>query len=404
MMILRIAWKNIWRNKVRSLVLILSTVIGVWSLIFLLGWMFGMINSFISKTIDYRLGHIQIHHNEFGQEFKTEESFSIDRVRESLDEIENIKWSERLIVQSMLQSSSTNRAIILKGVHPVKEDVLTNFSTIIKKGNWLEYGSDSTIVISEKIAEQLNVDVGGQLTARFQTVKNRMVASKFTVKGIFESGDIKLDQINAFVNIDQLRSLIAIEPGRTHEVVLKLDDLNDLASQQSSIKRKLPEYSIENYKELSPDINLFSSQIKINVVVMTVIFMLALIFGIINTMLMAVMERVREIGMLMAIGMNKLRVSGMIVLETVIVTIIGVPIGLLLAHITIDQLQINGVDLSNWSEGLQQFGLPQIVRPELSTEYYIFVACAVAITSVLASIYPARKAVKLKPVEALRKI
>ena len=132
--------------------------------------------------------------------------------------------------------------------------------------------------------------------------------------------------------------------------------------------------------------------------------MTALIFGIVNTMLMAVLERFRELGMLMAVGMNKLRVYLMILLETVFLGIAGAPIGLLVGWLTIYYYQINGVDLSNYSEGLESFGYASILYPYIETDVYVTVTIGVIITTVIAALYPAWKAVKLKPVEALHKI
>lgn len=137
---------------------------------------------------------------------------------------------------------------------------------------------------------------------------------------------------------------------------------------------------------------------------MTFIFMLALIFGIINTMLMAVLERMKELGMLMAIGMNKIKVFVMIVVETILLALIGGPIGMLLAWLTVAYTSRTGIDLSNFAKGLEGFGMSTFVKPSLLTSSYIIVAVAIMITAVLASIYPARKATKLKPVDALRAI
>ena len=139
-------------------------------------------------------------------------------------------------------------------------------------------------------------------------------------------------------------------------------------------------------------------------IIMTVIFMLALIFGIINTMLMAVLERIKELGMLMAVGMNKMNVFFMVVLETIFIALIGAPIGMLLGLMTTSYLHRVGIDLSNWSKALEEFGMSDVVRPSLNTETFMIIVLAVVITAILASVYPALKAIRLRPVEALRKI
>jgi ABC-type antimicrobial peptide transport system permease subunit len=137
--------------------------------------------------------------------------------------------------------------------------------------------------------------------------------------------------------------------------------------------------------------------------IMTVIFMLALIFGIINTMLMAVLERMKELGMLMAVGMNKPKIFIMVVLETIFIASIGAPIGMLLGIGTVRYLNKVGINLSSWSRALEEFGMSEIVRPEVNGDTILTITIAVVITAILAAIYPALKAIKLKPVEALRK-
>ena len=132
--------------------------------------------------------------------------------------------------------------------------------------------------------------------------------------------------------------------------------------------------------------------------------MLALIFGIINTMLMAVLERNRELGMLMAVGLNKGKVFSMIVLETLLLGIVAAPIGLLLAWLTITYFGEKGIDLGAFSASMEQFGLSTKVYTELPTKYYWSLAISVLVTALLASLYPAWKAIKLRPVEAIRKI
>ena len=132
--------------------------------------------------------------------------------------------------------------------------------------------------------------------------------------------------------------------------------------------------------------------------------MLALVFGIVNTMLMAVLERMRELGMLMAIGMNKIRVFFMVVVETIYLSTIGAPLGLIVSWLTIKYYQNVGVDLSNYSEGLESFGYSSILYPYVQPDAYIQIAIAVMVTAFIGAMYPAWKAVKLKPVEALHSI
>ncbi|MDX1685666.1 MAG: FtsX-like permease family protein [Saprospiraceae bacterium] len=402
-MMIRIAWKNIWRNRLRSLVIILSTTIGVWSLIFLLSWVFGIIDGYISKAVDYRLSHIQVHHPKFQEDGEIKYYFQKGDLSEGLrDTI--VGRTDRMVVSAMIQSPRSTRGLLLYGVDPIDERSVTRLDELIKEGTFLNAETRNPIVISTSIAEKLKVSLRSKVVANFQDRQGNITAGAFRIVGLFDSGDIKLDDFTAYIQKSDLAKLTGLPEEAAHEVAFRIIDLDAIPSVKEEIKEAWPDLVVEDYKELSPDIELFSSQIQMNVIIMTIIFMLALIFGIINSMLMAVLERVKELGMLMAIGMNKIRVFSMIVLETVMLSMIGVPLGLGIGYITVYWMNQTGINLSNWSEGLRQFGMSQMVYPDLDPYYYGFVATAVAITSILASIYPSLKAIRLKPVEALRKI
>jgi ABC-type lipoprotein release transport system permease subunit len=381
-----------------------ATAIGVWSLIFLFSWVFGMINSIVNKSVNYRLSHIQIHDRQFKDDAELKYYFNLENLESIVKDSMVMAYSGRIILNSMIQSPRATKGVELYGINPDGEAGLTNVSEDIIQGTYLEGAGRNPIIIGKSLAEDLKVKLRSKIVASFQNKEGDISAAAFRIVGIYETGDIILDDHSAFARIEDIRRLSGLDENEVHELAILLEDKSLVDTFQVINKVIPPELIMENYSELSPDIELYSSQIQATVIIMTVIFMLALIFGIINSMLMAVLERGRELGMLMAIGMNKVQVFFMIVFETVMLSLIGVPIGLGLGYWTVSWLGVNGINLSNWSEGLKQFNIQQIIKPELEFEYYLFVAIAVAITALLAAIYPSLKAIGLKPVEALRKI
>jgi len=168
------------------------------------------------------------------------------------------------------------------------------------------------------------------------------------------------------------------------------------------IVKEYPGLDVQSYKTLSPDLELYESTIGLTSTIMTIIVMLALIFGIINTMMMAVLERIKELGMLMAIGMNKQRVFFMILIETLLLGCIGAPIGMLVGYVTILLTSNTGLDLSAYSAGMREFGLSDIIYPWVPPTIYWQLAIAVVITALIGSLFPALRAIRLRPVEAIR--
>jgi len=189
-----------------------------------------------------------------------------------------------------------------------------------------------------------------------------------------------------------------------HEIALMLKNTDQIEQLEDHLAAIFPTVQVDTYRELSPDLRLYETQISNISLIYLGIIMLALVFGIINTMLMAVLERVRELGMLMAIGMNKAKVFFMIVFETLLLGLIGGPLGLFLGWMTNWYFSNYGINLSAFSQSLKEFGLSEQVFFELDRAVYIQVPVAVVITALLASIYPALKAIRLRPVDAIRKI
>jgi ABC-type lipoprotein release transport system permease subunit len=405
-MLPKIAWRNIWRSRTRSLVVIGSVVIGIWALIFLLGFFRGQVDNYVSNIIENETSHIQIHDSVFKTDFEVR-LFMPDAtgIEKNLLQEAGIKAvTSRLMVNGMLASSAAVQGVMVKGVDLEKENTVTRLSEKIMDGPGFEPDKKNQVLLSQRMAEKLKVGLRSKVVLTFQNVNGDISTAAFRVAGLYKTVNRMSDELYVYAQIDDLRRLTDVPLTGAHEIAMLVHDFDQTDIVAAGLQQNLPQWKVETYKQISPDLELFNSQIRINMIIMTVIFMLALIFGIINTMLMAVLERMKELGMLMAVGMNKLKVFTMVVLETIFIALIGAPIGMLLGHFTTVYLNRVGIDLSRWSKALEEFGMSDTVRPNLNTETFLTIVVAVVITAILASIYPALKAIRLKPVEALRKI
>jgi putative ABC transport system permease protein len=404
-MLLKVAWLNIWRNRTRSLVVIGAIIIGVWAVIFLMGYMYGVVKSYVNNAIQNEISHIQIHHPDFPQDkevkFFMNDASSLQTELASLDHVEAA--TVRTMSNCMISTSKGARGIQVKGVIPDKEAAVTKINEKIIEGEFLGGDRKNQIIISKTLAEKLKVKLRSKVVLTFQDMNQEIVAGAFRIVGLFETHSSLIDEGIIYVQQPDINRLLNKE-NIAHEAALFLSDPDYLDATVAQLQQKYPDYLIQTYKEISPEIELFNSQIQVSAYIFTFIVMLALIFGIINTMLMAVLERVKELGMLMAIGMNKVRVFFLIVIETLLLGIISAPIGLLLGYLTINWLSETGIDLSAWSQGMREFGMSDIIYPSLDSALYGQLAMAVFITAILAAIYPAIKAIQLRPDEALRKI
>lgn len=405
-MLLTIAWKNIWRNKVRSLVVMLSVLLGLWAGTFILSYVFGMIEQRLDDAIGNEISHLQIHHPDFETDydprFYVAESEALSNELRQNPEI--YAMSSRVLVNGMVASAKTSTGGQFIGIDPIAENKLTKFQENIAEGEYLAPGDKNKVLIGRKLADKLKVRVRSKIVLTFQDTEGTIVAGAFRVKGIFKSYNSALELTNLYVNQQDLSRLLNAE-GIVHEMAVLLQDANSVEPFVAQLTEQYPQHRTQSWRELAPELRLMIDSLDEYMIIFFVIIMLALSFGIVNTMLMAVLERVREIGVLMAIGMNKKRLFGMIALETIMIVLVAAPIGLLLSYFTIQYLGVNGLDLSGiYQEGYAALGFKSMIYPELEPVYYFRIMGLVIITAILASVYPAITALRLDPVKAIRKL
>lgn len=418
-MILTLAWRNIWRNPTRSLVVILAIALGIWAAMFMSGFATGMANSYVNNAIQNMLSHLQVHIPEYQEEADVTLFFAEpEEVLASAKKQEAVSGASlRTLVNGMVASSHSSRGVEIRGVVPEQEASVTQLEDNVIAGTFFGESRKNQILLGKKMAENLEVKERSKVVLTFQDLEGNITAGAFRISGIFESGNTPFDESTVLVKRRDLnRLLLPTDTSRhdslgvpesgllAHELAVMLSDPGQLDTIQSQLQANWPALLVQNYRELSPDLRLYESQIQNISLIYLVIILLALIFGIINTMLMAVLERFRELGMLMAVGMNRLRVFTMIMLETIMLTLIGMPIGLLIGHLTVVYFRRVGIDLSAFSTSMQQYGLSEQLFFDLDPVVYVQVPVGIMITAVLASIYPAWKAIRLRPVEAIRKI
>ena len=408
-MLIMLAWRNIWRNKTRSLVVITAIALGIWAAIVMTGLATGMMRSYVNGAIEIQMSHIQIHHPKFRDEQECQYMIpNADQMVEALSSFEEVKGAaHRSIAHGMIGSPHGTRGVTIVGISPWREKGVTTLSTKIMDGEYLG-GASNGIIMSRRLAGKLQVGLRKKVVLTFQDLSSRVTSGAFRIIGLFESGNTPFDDSHVFVKGADLNNLLAsgtaTPPGSiSHELAILLNDPQTTFELTSQLQSQFPDLEVSSYRELSPDLQLYESQIgNISAIYLTII-MLALVFGIVNTMLMAVLERVREIGMLMAIGMNKPRIFGLITLETLILSFIGVPFGLAVGAGTIAWLGKTGIDLSAFSESLAGFGISAMLYMEVDKQIYLEVPAAVLATALLASVYPALKAIRLQPVEAIKR-
>lgn len=403
-MIYKIAWKNVWRNKVRSFTVVASVAIGLICGIFFIAFMNGMTVQRINSAIKTEVSHLQIHNPQFLDD--NEVQFIIpnsDQVCSALDTISSVvAYSSRLTITGMIGSPRSSEGVKINGIDYLPEKQVTNLHTKIIDSVPNYFGKSRPIIISKRLAEKLRVKLNSKVVLTFQSVEGDLTGAPFKVTAIYNTSNKMFDEMMVFVPRQKLAEIAGLEHNQVHEIAVLLSDNSKTESVVSALSDSFSGLSVKSWKQIMPELGMMVDMMDYMLYVFMIIILIALAFGIINTMLMAVLERHRELGMLMAIGMNKTRVFMMILMETIYMSLTGALSGMIIIYFIIMLLQGTGIDLSAFAEGMESYGYDTFVYPEITMQLYINIGIMVIITALIAAIYPARKALKLNPAVAMR--
>ncbi len=402
-MLLLIAWRNIWRNPTRSIVVIAAIAVGIWAIALTVGFINSLSDSYIRNSINYDYSHLQVHHPQFLQEPEARYSIRNSKsITEYLQHNPEVKaYSQRVLINGMIASTRASSGVQIYGINLDQEKAVTSLDSLLIEGNYFTEKPRNAILISRKLADKLKAEMRTKLVLTFQDIEGNVTAGAFRVQGIFDSPSPRLTEGGVYVRQQDLNQLLGTDT-LVHEIAVLMHANTQTPAVAQELRSKYPASEIKTWEELSPELELIQEQSNLTMAILLVILMVALAFGIVNTMLMAVLERERELGMLMAIGMNRQRIFSMILMETVFLSLVGGPVGCLLGYVTVTWLGDVGIDLSAWTKGLQQYGYSTKLFPFLSIKEYILMVASVVLTAILAAMYPSYKAVKLNPIEAMR--
>jgi ABC-type lipoprotein release transport system permease subunit len=403
-MILSIAWKNIWRNKLRSLIVIAATAIGVAAGTYSASLMFGVATQKINASISNEVSHIQIHNPAFKENYEIQ--YTLPEPEKMISDIEKLPGvksvSGRTVITGMVMSAASATGIKINGINPEVEKSTTTLYTKIADTSGVYFGEGlrNPVVISQKLADKLNVRLKSKIVIRFQSAEGSLIEGAFKVCGIYRTSNGMFDEVNIFVRQSDLMPLMGNLP--IHEIAILLNDNDKVNEFVSSLRKQYPSEEVMSWQELFPELGMLTAMLTTMNYMILGIILAALAFGIVNTMLMIVLERTRELGMLMAVGMNKGRLFRMIMLESILLSLCGGIAGIIISAFLIVLTAHTGIDLSSLGKGFEALGYDPIMYPEFRPGFFLGTVVMVIVTGIFSSLYPARKALSINPALAVK--
>ena len=403
--LIKISWRNIWRNKLRSLVVIISIVFGLLGGIIIIAMSYGLNEERMNNAVDTYLSHIQIHNNLFSEDYNIKHTINnLDAIEKAINEDERVvSYSKRIVLNGMLSNSNGSYGIQVKGIDPDEEIKVTNTYEKIIDGEYFRSKRDNTILVGKKLADKLNLKLKSKVVITFQDENYELTSLLYRVEGIFRSGNSRYDEMNVFV---KNKSITKNLPGFNgyHEMPILLSDIELRGEVKKDLIPISSDNIVEGWDDISKELAYANEMLSAVLYIFMMIILSGLSFGVINTMLMAILERRKEIGMLMSIGMNRYKIFMMISFETIFLSLIALPFGLITSYLIVEYYSVVGIDLSVVEAGLENFGVGTRLYFKVPNEEYFYVSLMVFVISIFSSIFPSIRALKINPVEATKTI
>lgn len=404
-MLAKIAWRNIWRNKRRSWVLISAISLGVFCFVGSMTFADGFSIQLVNTSIELDGGHIQVSATGYNDNPTIRLRIdTLSAVEQGLRGIPYARYAPQVSTSGMVNSAEQAAGVRVVGVDPGLERRISSIPARIVQGEYLSGGvDDGEIVIGVTLSERLNVTVGEKIVVMVSDLENEVSAGAYRVRGLFTTNSAEYDRTIAFMHIDEARRLLGYTPEEASTVSLHLDPGVELAAAASSVRERLEGFSVEvlTWEDRLPMLVMMRQTYDVFVVALVLILFSAISFSIINSFLMVIFERIREIGIMSANGLRPAQIFGMLYLEAAFIVVLGLIAGGVLAAGLVAVWANTGLDLSAFADSMRNFNIGTVIYPYVDWGHIWTGVQTIFVVVFLAVLYPAFKASRFRAVEAI---
>jgi ABC-type lipoprotein release transport system permease subunit len=398
------ALRNIWRNPRRTILTLLAIAFACLVLVFMLSFQFGCYEAMIDTSVRLGTGHLEVQAK--GYDTDRDIRKTIDHpedLAQILDSTEGIEaWTYRSGAFSLSSSAKRTMGVLVTALDPLREGAVSTVKSLVRSGSFLDGKTPVQVLVGSRLARNLGVSEGKELTLLGQGKDGSVAATVATVRGVFESGMEEMDRGVMMMTSDDFNGTFAME-GSVHTAIILVSSLRDVARVKKELENRLKGKGLVvlDWMELLPGLLQGIQMDLASGSIMYLILVIVVAFSIFNTFVMSIFERTREFGVMMALGTAPGRLMRLVMLESTAITLFGMILGMILGSVVTLYYQRHGIYIEGTADILKQYGIPERLYPRLSAITLFAGPSVVFLITVVSSIIPALKIRRMNPVTAM---
>ncbi|MGH9681057.1 MAG: ABC transporter permease [Candidatus Acidiferrales bacterium] len=402
------AWRNVWRNRRRSLLTVVAIALGLAFNIFMRGIGDGFHEQMVDNSVRAEIGHIQIHRSGYHDDPGLNKTLpDLEKVTQAVRYLPGLRgYSFRVLGGGLASTADNSSGVQILGVDPSQEQTVTSIQRAIIQGSYLKEGTQRPILLGDRLAEHLKASLDDKIVLIVQAADGSMGAQLFRAAGIFRSGSPEMDEGVVFVLRSDAQALFSLGD-RVTEVALLLDSSDEVPAVLQTLQKDLAGQPVEilPWWQIAPFLRQFIQIDDAFFYIIVLIFFVVISIGILNTIMMSIFERIQEFGVMMALGTKPRQIIKLVMEEALVLGLVGIATGSLIGAAFTQYYAKRGINLSSFSAGAAALGITTSrVYSQLTAANLLYSNLAVLVVVLLVSLYPAFHAARLRPVEAIRHV
>ena len=399
-LLVQLSWRNLWRHKRRNGILLAAICFAVAGVILLNSMIRGLQADMAEAAINNLNGHIKVLAPGYLDDPNIDKSFELAREwRPDLTDDMIVGWTSRVRVPAVIMSERETRGVQFVGVDPAREGI-SFFGSSRIEGETLSSADDRRVIIGKALAEQLETKLGRRIVLITQGADGLNREAGYRIAGVFDAEGTGLEKTFVFTGVETVQGML--DANVVTEVSVRLTQERHSPTVFQRMANVFTGLDVLTWQELEPQAAAYFVFADSAIFIWFLIVMGALAFGLVNTLATAVMERIRELGMLRALGMRPRAVVAQVVVESMLIMSAGIAVGVAIGYLLFLSIA-DGINLTAFAEGMEAFNMPSLWTPVLLAEDIWLVVAMSLVLGIVASVYPARRAVKVNPLDAMRR-